>query len=299
MIRVPGGIAVSGRIGRVAGGARLAGCVAVRGVVAVAVVLRICSGGYRWCGIRRRRHGRGSRVAVPIPVAVPVALRAGRVRSARVGRRCRIRSDRRARRRGSVVSAGRRRRVAAATGRGRGGRIARGACCGSVPVPFRCRCPPEQAPATRGKRRKRGCRSRVRGARYGCGWSASRCRTSACLLPPIAPHSNPAAKAPHLPLSPEKASVDLVARSYSSTMGHSIGPRRDNTNETPGCSQRCRTRVRTFREDARARTKRPRSRNTKPCLDEAFSRGLRLGTVCELTGDACRPRRAKPLFIRR
>jgi len=57
-----------------------------------------------------------------------------------------------------------------------------------------------------------------------------------CLLTPIAPHLNPAAKAPRLPLSPEKASVDLVVRSYSSTIGHSIGPRRNNTNETPGCS---------------------------------------------------------------
>ena len=133
MIRVSGGIAVSGRIGGVAGGARLAGCGAVRRV-AVAVVLRICSGGYGWGGIRRRRHGRGSRVAVPSSVAVHVVLRTDRVRGARVGRRCRIRSDRRARRRGSVVRAGRRRWVAAA-GRGRGGGIARGACCGSVPAP--------------------------------------------------------------------------------------------------------------------------------------------------------------------
>ena len=164
------------------------------------------------------------------------------------------------------MSAGRRRRVAAATGRGRGGRIARGACCGSVPVAVPI------AVVRQSKRRRdeesgesedadRECEERVMDATG----TRRTCRTSACRLPPTAPHSNPAAKAPHLPLSPEKASVDLVARSYSSTLGHSIGPRCDNTNETPGCSLVTKRREleRKFgvRRQAtpRTRTKRPRS----------------------------------------
>ena len=131
------------------------------------------------------------------------------------------------------MSAGRRRRVAAATGRGRGGRSARGACCGSVPVPVPIAVVRQSK--RRRQRGKRGCRSRLRRAGGGCGLNARKCGTSACLLTPIAPHLNPAAKAPRLPLSPEKASVDLVARSYSAAMGHSIGPTRNNTNETPRC----------------------------------------------------------------
>jgi hypothetical protein len=124
------------------------------------------------------------------------------------------------------------------------------------------RWPPEQEPATRGKR---GSRSRLRRAGCGCGLNAWRCGTSACLLTPIAPHVNPAAKAPRLPLSPEKASVDRVVRSYSPTIRHSIGPRRNNTNETPGCSfvtQGANTNENfwwsSVRATPRTRTKRPR-----------------------------------------
>ena len=180
---------------------------------------------------------------------------------------------------------------------------------------WHCRCPPAQAPATRGKR---GCRPRSRRAGCGCGLNARRCGTAACLLTPIAPHSNPAAKAPHLPLSPEKASVDLVVRWYRSTIGHSIGrsgitrtkhpgvgcyatnvntnehprARRSgdaaNTNETSGGSSVTPTDANTRRRIVNAMFRRWVLRSSEEVFEWLRTHNAR--------GDACRPHRAKPLF---
>ena len=90
-----------------------------------------------------------------------------------------------------------------------------------------------------------------------------------------------------LPLSPEKASVDLVARSYSSTFGHSIGPRRDNTNETPRCSHVCET------PSTHAKT-RPSTKVFRAST-KVFRAAL---TVCDY-GRRLSPGCATPLFIRR
>ena len=179
-----------------------------------------------------------------------------------------------------------------------------------------CRCPPAQAPATRGKR---GCRSKSRRAGCGCGLNARRCGTAACLLTPIAPHSNPAAKAPHLPLSPEKASVDLVVRWYRSAIGHSIGRRRNNTNETPGCRllRDEREHERNIRalvgqgdaantnETSGGSSVTATAANTRRRIVNAKFRRWVLRSSAEVfewlrthktRGDACRRRRAKPLF---